>query len=749
VSAQGLISVKHYSIEDGLSQSKIQSILQDKEGYIWLGTWNGLEKFDGYTFKNYKSYPTDKVRLQHNRLQDAKMGHNNTIWCETYDYKIYLFDIAAESYIDVFSYHPDIKQCESINKMIPLENGILWVIGNDGSLWRIDEKRYKEKEGLIYIPPFSVPEHGNQIYSIALDQYNNEWVLTNRGHWIYGKNKLSGKRKFKHAVRTDKLFFLAEDTGKLAVYNSDHQIQDIEIPHPIQSFYELSLLQDKKLVLTTERGILIFDYLTKSFQYITIDEKAEPVRPEQVFQARNGTLWMFNGREKVMQCNMNDGVIHFIDYPTTTQHINNSFIHEDDHGTIWILPPLGELSFYNSQTQRFEQAYSYDKGNKIYYQAVGMNYMINSHHNLWARCGSGFDKISFSNGSSQYISNTDGIEVRGLFIDSNGYLWVASKNQKVEIYDDNQNYLGNLSASGNIAKDKQLSLGADIYCFFEDKQHRIWMGSRRNGLYVATQGINGYKLTQFTHQPNDSTSINSNSIYSICEDLQGRIWIGTYGGGVNLVEGTFPNLHFIHKGNRLKLYPEVQCSKVRTMRCTSDGIIMAGTMDGLLTFSTNFEELEKIIFYHNKSEESRSESLSNNDVFYTLETKSKEIYVITYSGGLSKMISDNLLSEQIQFFHYNKKNGLPSDMTYSITEDKKGYLWISFENSICKFDPKKHQFENYDRFNLHTYLPITEVPSVLDNDDKMYIGTYEGTLQLDLKKTPKKFLYSTNSLHKS
>lgn len=53
----------------------------------------------------------------------------------------------------------------------------------------------------------------------------------------------------------------------------------------------------------------------------------------------------------------------------------------------------------------------------------------------------------------------------------------------------------------------------------------------------------------------------------------------------------------------------------------------------------------------------------------------------------------------------------------------------------------KHQFENYDRFNLHTYLPITEVPSVLDNDDKMYIGTYEGTLQLDLKKLQKAPLF--------
>lgn len=65
--------------------------------------------------------------------------------------KIYLFDIAAESYIDVFSYHPDIKQCESINKMIPLENGILWVIGNDGSLWRIDEKKIqRERRPNIY-----------------------------------------------------------------------------------------------------------------------------------------------------------------------------------------------------------------------------------------------------------------------------------------------------------------------------------------------------------------------------------------------------------------------------------------------------------------------------------------------------------------------------------------------------------------------------------------------------------------------
>ena len=57
VHAQGLIDVRHYSIEDGLSQNIVQDMLQDDDGYIWLATWNGLEKYDGYTFKNYKSYP--------------------------------------------------------------------------------------------------------------------------------------------------------------------------------------------------------------------------------------------------------------------------------------------------------------------------------------------------------------------------------------------------------------------------------------------------------------------------------------------------------------------------------------------------------------------------------------------------------------------------------------------------------------------------------------------------------------------
>ena len=105
VHAQGLIDVRHYSIEDGLSQNIVQDMLQDDDGYIWLATWNGLEKYDGYTFKNYKSYPTDAIKLKYNRMVQVIKGSDHTLWCHTYDDKVYLFDTQRERFEDVFVYH--------------------------------------------------------------------------------------------------------------------------------------------------------------------------------------------------------------------------------------------------------------------------------------------------------------------------------------------------------------------------------------------------------------------------------------------------------------------------------------------------------------------------------------------------------------------------------------------------------------------------------------------------------------------
>ena len=186
LSAQEMINVRHYSIEDGLSQNIVQDMLQDNDGYIWLATWNGLEKFDGYTFKNYKSYPTDDTKLKYNRLVSIVKGADDALWCHTYDDKVYLFDVRQEKFNDIFVYHPQIEECKLVEKMIPLTNGIIWIIASDGNLWRIDEALYKKDKGVMFLPSGSVPQHGNCVYSVVRDAHDNEWVLTDKGCFVYG-----------------------------------------------------------------------------------------------------------------------------------------------------------------------------------------------------------------------------------------------------------------------------------------------------------------------------------------------------------------------------------------------------------------------------------------------------------------------------------------------------------------------------------------------------------------------------------
>ena len=74
-----------------------------------------------------------------------------------------------EKFNDIFVYHPQIEECKLVEKMIPLTNGIIWIIASDGNLWRIDEALYKKDKGVMFLPSGSVPQHGNRVYSVVRD----------------------------------------------------------------------------------------------------------------------------------------------------------------------------------------------------------------------------------------------------------------------------------------------------------------------------------------------------------------------------------------------------------------------------------------------------------------------------------------------------------------------------------------------------------------------------------------------------
>ena len=92
---------EHYSSEDGLSHNYISQILQDRNGYIWISTWYGLNRFDGNTFVNYTAQPGDYSNLSHNRILSIDEDACGYLWVKTYDNSFYRFDSSEEKFVAV------------------------------------------------------------------------------------------------------------------------------------------------------------------------------------------------------------------------------------------------------------------------------------------------------------------------------------------------------------------------------------------------------------------------------------------------------------------------------------------------------------------------------------------------------------------------------------------------------------------------------------------------------------------------
>lgn len=732
LSAQSLMHIRYYSAKDGLSQNTVTDFLQDDKGYIWISTWNGLEKFDGYTFQNYKSYPTDDTRLEYNRIQQITEGKKGNIWCVTYNNLLYLFNTQTETFQNIFSGYSHLADYGRVARLYKQEGGLLWFSNQAGDLFRLDEDRLGETDGIVHLPCHSCAEHGKKIYSVHKDKKGYEWILTNRGTFVYGHPEIRTKVELRYIKEVDKNTFFITQKGELYAFTPQIGIQSVSNPFLMKEVSGLVTIKTGRLLIPDQEKIIVYDTRKKSFEQLYKQATTVPLHITGAFHSKQDQIWMLDGQRVLCYS--------FTDRKMTVFRENLSgedtfrHIHEDEFGGIWLMTRDGSFYTYNSGSNRLEPAYCYTTGQKEPYRTEGRAFLRDSHKNLWVSRKYGFDKIYFTNRNYDYLATTGGQEVRGVFIDSKKRLWIASKENRVEVYDAQGNYIGNMDSGGRLLKDQNVSFGKKVYTFFEDNEQRIWLGTRNHGIVVATEKEGSFTLQNFRHDARNSYSLSNDAIYTICQDTRNRIWIGTLGGGINLFTGFPDNSRFIHPGNLLKGYPDGLCHKVRSLHCTREGVMLAGTTEGLLSFSDDFQKPEDIVFYHNDC----TDGLSNNDIMDVLESRDGKLYIAAYSGGICLANTDSLLNTRIHFSYLNKKNGLPSDLPQAILEDKDGNIWICFENYIGKYCPERGEFETYDSTNLHTDLQVSEAHPAIDEQGAMYIGTNQGALRLrlyDLKKS--------------
>lgn len=760
----------HYSTENGLSQNTVMSILQDHKDNLWFATWDGINRFDGYTFKTYKARQGNYISLTNNRVDHMYEDCYGFLWLLTYDNRVHRFDPKTETFEQV----PAAGEEGSAFNVLEIEvmpNGTVWLLTeNDGAIRILTHPG--KKNSLTWELYSSKTELFPSLHVLKVfqDKAGNDWLLTDNGlgmvpagkkdpvsYFTETKGTSGGTNQgFYAAHEREGDIYFASDHGRIWSYNKEQGAFTLaQLPTKARITSIHSVAQPDVVVVTTDAdGFFTYNLRTKvSVHYSFLTCKELPAKPIlSAYVDRSSEVW-FEQEEAGVVAHFNPatGVVTReqirIEYTTPERSRPAFHIHEDIYGYLWVHPYGGGFSYFDRQRNRLVPFYNELGGQDWRFSNKIHSAFSDKQGNLWLCTHSkGLEKVTYRNvpfsmmtpmsREHESIHN----EVRALCEDKSGNLWVGLKDGILRLYDAHRTYKGYLTESGTVSTTGTPMKGT-TYFVLQDSQGVIWIATKGDGLVraepLSPAGMS-YRLTRYLHHEEDMYSLSNNNVYCVYEDHHGRIWAATFGGGINYIaKNEEGKTQFINHRNNLKGYPIDPCYKARFITSDNKGRLWVGTTTGAVAFDENFAKPEEVEFCHFSRMPNDTKSLSNNDVHWIIATGEDELYLATFGGGLNKLLAIHKDGNG-EFKSYSVRDGLSSDVLLSIREDHKRNLWISTENGICKFNSSEERFENYDERSITFPVRFSEAASTLTAKGNMLFGASDGV-----------FVFNPDSIRKS
>lgn len=727
VKAQPICVARQYTVRDGLIQSNPAQILQSHNGFIWVSTWNGVSRFDG---RDFETFQFDSLLNQHmQRLENTADGN---LWMIAYDrHSLYLYDIRENKLINVLKqYEQHFNTPLQIENLYPLSKGITWVTLNNGGCFRISDKECTVSSGIQYITAIDDVELG-KVSRVFEDKQGEEWVFSDKGVSIFGKRTISSY-PFSMFETMDNLVFLASQNGRLAYYDvNTMQFNIVPFQEKIQHINGIKVLKDNQLAVLSDKGLYLCRFpelAMEKYDFSLPGRDDAAVR--KVYQDSKGFLWIFTGLPGIIRLDPETGVKQYLNTPSgymASSPENELFIYEDPNGVVWTIPYKGIFSYYDEKSRELKVYFTPGR-NHIPYSPIIKTTYVDKQNNLWIKSQRSFIKMFFPPSPYTYRELDNYFDTKSFLFDSDEHLWIATKKGIIRIMDSQKNLLGYLSPDGELAQTETVFAEGGIYVMLKDQAQTIWLGSKENGLFrlVPRNRPYHYEVYHYMNNPSDPYSISDNKISCIDEDHNGRIWIGTYGGGLNLVEEKEDGaIRFIHAENKLSGFP---INRTNSIRCMVEGpghTILVGTIEGLITFSSDFSDYENIRFYLNLPRPQATDGLCSADVMSVLRTTDETIYCYCYGGGLCKLVSSNLLSDELRFRSFGKET---SPLARALIEDKNHNIWIGSETDITLFDVHDQTFESFGETFFNRSFNYSECLPVTDRQGDILMGTEGGML---------------------
>ncbi len=559
--------MKFLDISDGLSNNSVTTIFQDSDGYLWFGTYDGLNRYDGYNFKVFRNRINDKKSLSFNAIYNIEGDSQKNIWVGGANgISIYNKSTAAFHPAEYFSSNKKKILNDIIHQMRSVSGNLFLVASQSLGLIRFENGLFVGKQIPLTVLGNKISINNYDAIAIQEDQKNNHsWVyVRNVGicSYSYESKTLKAVFSISKEVKAMKLasdgnLWLGTDEG-LFLFNTKTGIISENYFSSKCSVTDILVDKKKEIWITTD-GCGIYKVIginKKAVSYNSVNENqlAKSNSVWSLYEDKDGNKWFGSLRGGISMLSNTPKYFKSIRYnaKNPAENFILSFC-EDEKKNLWVGTDGAGLKYWNRKNNTYS-----NYANKL--SSPFITGIIRDNNNeIWlSTWAGGVNKINPKNNSvtqySCYNPFTKQIEKNIWFVykDSKANIWASATNEgalylfdrtknNFELFDksvtnlqcltetsDGKLWGGNYTTLFSIEKKSKkiskVSIGNPIRCIHEDKDKNLWLGTQEGGLLLFDRKTNTFKrLTTDDGLP-------SNTILRLLEDKEGNLWMSTYNG---------------------------------------------------------------------------------------------------------------------------------------------------------------------------------------------------------------------------
>ncbi|MBS1606010.1 MAG: helix-turn-helix domain-containing protein [Bacteroidetes bacterium] len=568
---------------DGLSQSSVNCILRDSYGFMWFGTQDGLNRYDGHSFTVYRHDPANPFSISDNQVKCLFEDEQHRIWIGTLGGGLCIYDRNRDAFLRLgdIGIHPNFAVEPAIQSILQDRQGRLW-IGTFRSLLLIDRRRMTITQ-MQADQDDPTTLSSPTIQSIFEDAAGRIWVGTYNGLDLYDPHTAKFTRWLHDdhnpcSISDDHIMAISQGPGgKLCIATDGGGLNVFDPASNLFRAYRsgrpanrqkgkgqdgigsdnvrtLCPAPDGRIWVGTENGLDLFDPVKEHFEHYRSTLNGEGSLSDNTVLSLcediTGILWAGTAKGGV---NKYDRNLFYFDVYRKTSDPNSlsgdqvtSFT-EDANGDIWVGTDGAGLNRWEASSGRFIHYYPQagsDKGPSG--PAILSLLAARDKQGVWiGTYGNGLDRFDLRTHRFKHYHAGPGADeltnpsIYALLEDRNGNLWMGTNGGGLDV----------LHPDGSITRHRSTgnrdSISNNyIRCLMEDHGGRIWIGTYSGGISVYDPATR-----KFTVYDNVVHHLGNQVVFSLCEDSKGRIWAGTMGGGLDLFEPA---------SQRFKVYNEAQ-----------------------------------------------------------------------------------------------------------------------------------------------------------------------------------------------